>query len=389
MIKILYLLEATLGGTRRHVIDLLKGISTSNNNELEIHFGYSLQRADSNFQHELEQIEASGIKCFECNMSRSINLVNDIKIVIQIVSYIKEHKISIVHAHSAKAGYVGRLAAKLVPGTRSIYTPNSSPFRLSALYRFLEIVAGWCFSDAIIAVSKSEKCELVKNKISSANKVYIVNSGIPETEYEPELDSQFQYKDDSILYVGTVARLAAQKVPHRFVEIAEAVIKIKPNVKFVWIGDGELREELEKLIDRKSLSNNVFVTGWTKEVEQKLLLLDVFLLASDYESFGYVTVEAMRAGLPCVVSDVSGSCDLVINGETGFTIDRSNINEYANSLIKLLNDAKLRGSMGKAGRERWKKEFQAAQMVSSTLEVYHQVLKSPQSLVLEYTKAIF
>lgn len=373
--KILHLLEASLGGTRRHVVDLLSGLYKNYSQEVELHFGYSLQRADSNFIPELECIKATNIKCFECNMSRSISPANDIKMVLQVVEYVKKNKINIIHAHSAKAGYVGRLAAKLVPSTRSVYTPHSSPFRLSTVYHLLESVAGWAFSDGIIAVSESEKHELIENKISSVSKIYVVNGGIPETEYTPEFKSQVLYKDDSVLYVGTVARITAQKAPYRFVEIAEAVVKIKPDVKFIWIGDGELREELEKLIDTKGLSNNVFVTGWTKEVEKNLLLLDVFLLASDYESFGYVTVEAMRAGLPCVVSDVPGSCDLVMNGETGFVVERSNINEYANSLIKLLNDAKLREMMGKTGRQRWKEEFQAAQMVSNTLEVYRKVLQ--------------
>lgn len=165
MFSVLHLLEATGGGTRLHVIDLLTGLHTKHSDEVELHFGYSLRRADSNFKSALKYLKLTNMKCFECDMTREISPISDIKKVVQVANYVKANKIDIVHAHSAKAGYIGRLAAKSIRGTRSVYTPNASPFRLSLMYHLLEIVAGLIFTDTVIAVSESEKDELIAAKI--------------------------------------------------------------------------------------------------------------------------------------------------------------------------------------------------------------------------------
>lgn len=373
-IRVLHLLEATLGGTGRHISDLLSGLNQDYADDIEIHLGYSLRRSDSNFEPALRSLESAGVKCFQCDMARSISLKSDIEAVIQVAQYAKDHQIDIIHAHSAKAGYVGRLASKFIRRTQSVYTPHSSPFRLSASYHMLEVLAGWMMSDAVIAVSESERNELVVNKICPKDKVSVINLGVPDTEYRSLLsDDPVAHQTESYV-VGTVGRLTPQKAPYRFIQVAEQTLARFPEARFVWIGDGEMREEIEQLIATKGLAGKVNITGWLDNVDRALLSLDIFLLVSDYEALGYASIEAMRAGLPCILSNVTGSSDIVENSETGFLIPLNNIDGYVRAIHQLLSDPQLRNVMGQAGRKRWHEKFQKSSMVSNTVQLYCELL---------------
>jgi glycosyltransferase involved in cell wall biosynthesis len=373
-IKVLHLVESTLAGVRRHVIDLLSGLNQDYPDQVELHLGYSLRRADGNFKENQKILESLGVKCFECDMTRSVNPLVDTRAVIQIVDYIKRYEIDIVHTHSAKAGYVGRLAAKFSSQTKSIYTPHASPFRLSTKYHILEALAGWLLSDAIIAVSGAEREELISNKICSGQKTYTINSGIPSTVFTRSSATINLGHPTRKFVVGTVGRLSLQKAPKRFIEIAERTLEKFPDVEFRWIGDGELRPEIEQMIQSKRLTEKVKIIGWLDNVEKALLEFDVFLLNSDYEALSYTPMEAMRAGLPCVLSDVTGSSDLVKKGETGFIVFPADIDGYVTSIIQLLSDQNLREKMGQAGHIRWQEKFHLSSMVFSTAHLYQDLL---------------
>jgi glycosyltransferase involved in cell wall biosynthesis len=174
--------------------------------------------------------------------------------------------------------------------------------------------------------------------------------------------------------VGTVGRLSQQKAPKRFIEIAERTLEKFHNVEFRWIGDGELRPEIEQMIQSKHLTEKVQITGWLDNVEKALLELDVFLLSSDYEALSYTPMEAMRAGLPCVLSNVTGSSDLVKEGETGFIVFPSDIDGYVASILQLLSDQELHKKMGQAGCKRWKEKFHLSSMVRRTAHLYQDLL---------------
>jgi glycosyltransferase involved in cell wall biosynthesis len=373
-IKVLHLVESTLAGVRRHVIDLLNGLHQDYPDQVELHLGYSLRRADGNFKENQKILESLGVKCFECDMTRSVNPLMDVRAVIQVVDYIKRYEIDIVHTHSAKAGYVGRLAAKFSSQTKSIYTPHASPFRLSSKYHLLEALAGWLLSDAIIAVSGAERDELISNKICPEQKTYTINSGIPSTVFTRPSETMNLSHSTRKFVVGTVGRLSLQKAPKRFIEIAERTLEKFSNVEFRWIGDGELRPEIEQMIHSKRLTEKVQITGWLDDVEKALLEFDVFLLNSDYEALSYTPMEAMRAGLPCVLSEVTGSNDLVKNGETGFIIFPADIDGYVASIIQLLSDQNMRKKMGQAGYIRWQEKFHLSSMVLNTAHLYQDLL---------------
>lgn len=369
-LKILYVVEATLGGLRRHVVDLLLGLATSHGAELQLHLAYSLHRADSGFPAALQELRRRGVICFECDLHRSVRPWSDLLATIRIAKYVRANGIDIVHGHSAKGGYIARLAAKPFGAVRAVYTPNASPFRLSRSYHLLEVFAARMLTDAIIAVSDSEKQELLQNNIASPNLVTVIPSGIPDYDWKAargEVSPPFGPEHPKIVTIG---RISAQKAPLRFVAIAAETLLQWPTARFVWIGDGEMREEMEHEIRRLGLQDQILITGWMDDAMPWLAHGDVFLLVSGYESFGYATLEAMSAGLPCVASDVPGSRDLIVDGLTGYLVSHDAIEAYVQALGRLLRDSELREGMGEEGRKRWRANFHATQMVEQTFQAY-------------------
>ena len=374
-IEVLHVVEATLGGLRRHVVDLLLGLAANYGDEVQLHLAYSLRRADSGFYIALKELQLQGIMCFECAMWRSIHPWPDLIHTIEIAKYIRAKRLRIVHTHSGKGGYIGRLAAKPFRRVKAIYTPNASPFRLSRLYHALEVIAGRTLTTKLIAVSESEKLELVRSRIVASSRVKVIPSGIPDHHRDPEFGTMtwpFRSIDPVVVTAG---RISAQKAPLRFIAIAAETVRSWPNAKFFWVGDGELRGDLEHAIREANLEKQVVITGWVDDTTPWLIRSDVFLLASDYESFGYVTAEAMCAGLPCVVSDVPGSRDLVVDGETGYLIPHDAIEAYATAIGQLLETPELLHKMGQEGRKRWKSHFHVSQMVERTFELYKELAK--------------
>lgn len=383
--RVLHLVEPTFAGVRRHVVDLVIGLSREYPNQLELHLGYSERRADRAFEKALPELAASGVKRHNFDFAHSIEPFNDFKGLYHVIRYIHKHRIDMVHTHSSKAGFLGRLAA-LLTVRPTIYTPHASPYRLSRKYFLLESLAGRYLSDAVIAVSPSERNELITNRVIPAERLHRIYCGIPEYKQstafatETELFRQQLYQShaqnaDKPLIIGTMGRISAQKAPLRFAEIAYQAIQQNPRLHFVWIGDGDLRNTLEDTLKEYQIEQRVHITGWQENVDRYLSAFDVFILPSDYESFGYATVEAMRAGIPCIVSNVAGSRDVVADSNTGFVIDDpSDVNSYVNAIVRLANSESLRNQMGVQGKARWQAMFHVDRMVQETFQLYRQLL---------------
>jgi glycosyltransferase involved in cell wall biosynthesis len=141
-------------------------------------------------------------------------------------------------------------------------------------------------------------------------------------------------------------------------------------VIFVWIGDGELRGIVERRIDECNLSEQVHLLGWRMDVDELMSDADIFLLTSIYESFGYVTCEAMACGLPVVATNITGTNSIVVNGETGYLENVGDYEGLSHKITILLDAQQKRCSMGEKGRQRIKQYFSIEGMIKQTEEVY-------------------
>lgn len=222
---------------------------------------------------------------------------------------IDAEKPDVIHLNSSMAGIAGRLA---VVGTKipTLYTPHLFAHlqpNFSKVKRIVFQVAEWLLARTggyIIGVSRSEYEAAAK----LTRRAGYVNNCIDVTLPPP---APTQHQPGEGLRAGTSGRILPQKCPHRFRELAPLV----PKDTLVWIGDGELRTELEGL-------DNVQVLGWMsrKEAMKEVQGLDVFLLLSDSEGLSISLLEAMESGAVCIASDIDANRQLLEDGVDGFLV---------------------------------------------------------------------
>lgn len=320
--KVLHIVEAFGGGVFTVLNDLINGIS----NDYEIVIAYSVRpQTPENFKSYF----SSNVKFIEVkNFTRSINAKKDFKALQEIKKIVKNEKPDIVHLHSSKAGILGRLAVNgnkikmfYNPHGFSFLKQDDSNLKRSIYWMIEKITASLNRKCTIVGCSNGEYKEakrLNKNSIC-------INNGINVKKLQEETRNLEEKKIDyNNLKICTIGRISFQKNPQMFNEIAKSF----PNIEFTWIGDGELREGLTE--------PNIIITGWKsrKEVLQILNDNDIFILPSLWEGLPISLLEAMYLKKICVVSDVIGNRDVIIDGENGFICKQVEIFDEVISNLK-------------------------------------------------------
>lgn len=299
--KILFIVEAMGGGVFTYIVDLANELVKTH----DMYIAYAVRRqTPENYKDYFD----SSVKLIEVkNFERSINPTKDVKAFFEIKRIAEEVKPDVIHLHSSKAGALGRLAfnGKKVP---LFYTPHGYSFLMKnhsaakrLIYRVVETVCGkrTCTT---ISCSEGEHQESLKfNK-----KAVYVSNGINVEKLERVLGRI--EKAEHPFTVFTLGRICYQKNPVLFDQIAEAM----PDVKFLWLGDGDLREELK--------APNIEIIGWMdrKSALERSMSADVFVLTSLWEGLPISLLEAMCMKKLCVVSNVIGNRDVIENGRNGF-----------------------------------------------------------------------
>lgn len=342
MIKILYILEATSGGTQKHVIDIARKIDKS---EFQIDIIFSTKRNKYFFQ------ENTGIfhRTFGLPISRSGSLT-DIASILKIRKIIKENKYDIVHCHSTKAGFVGRLAAFVSRHSNVIYSPHGFMFcdtrffAVRLFYLKLEKYLGY-LTHKLIAVSGSERDLALQYKIVPKQKVITLYNSIDPSDYsdyvyENKVPEKLKNNKSEII-LGTVGRLYYQKDPITLIKSFKIINDAIPNTKLVMVGDGPMIDKCLEVINELNLQNKIQLAGFQKNSKDYYKIFDLFILSSHYEGLPYSLLEAMVMGIPCVGTDVVGIKDLIIPGETGYLVAEGDYEGLAKAVLSLLENPSL------------------------------------------------
>lgn len=243
---------------------------------------------------------------------REIRLMHDIKAYRALKKQLKKIDYDVVHLHSSKAGCIGGVWALFRREKRVVYTPNAASFMRTDISRMKKWLFGRIekivsnFGARIVASSNSEQAAYEQLGIDTR----VVKNGVTiNTEKWRETRT-----DKSIVNVVFCGKVTMQKNPALFNEIAEAFIDRK-NVRFIWIGDGEMKEHLT--------SQNITITGWCNkdEVFEYLANGDIYLSASLWEGLPFSCIEAMAFGLPLIVHNCRGNVDLVEEGINGHVFE--------------------------------------------------------------------
>jgi glycosyltransferase involved in cell wall biosynthesis len=320
-----------------------------------------------------EGLKSGGIEVHELPLSRQISAVEDLRAVRALRTIIREGGYSLVHAHSAKAGVVGRVAARLA-GVPAVYTPHAWSFLVArgrfdrgvyiAIERFLAY-----FTRRVICVSGVE-LQLGRQEVGiHIGKLRIVPNGV--TPPRPVQRS----KGSGAVVVGSVCRLARQKGLTYLIAAAKAVLEERgDNARFSVAGDGPDLDLLKAEIDRRDLRDAFELVGGVAEPWDHLFSLDVFVLPSLWEGMPFVLLEAMGAGLPVVATDVGGVRDVIPDDAFGYVVPPADADALKVAILRYVDQPELRRSVGSAARERILREFSRERMVEGNLGVYAEAL---------------
>lgn len=259
-----------------------------------------------------------------------------------IYRFFKAEKFDILVMNFSKDLKTAACAAKKTGIKRIIYRRGSDiPIKNSMLNRYL---FGKCITD-IIANSEATKRSILlnNNSLFPANKIKVLYNGISFNGFE---NIKEEHKTPVI---GTIGRLSYQKRHDLLVSIAKTLHDKNIDCRFIIGGDGELKDKIHKQIADNHLENFVEMSGFVNNPHEFLQQIDIFVLTSEWEGFGYVLAEAMRAGKPIVAFNTSSTPELIENGKNGFLIPWNDTESFADALITLLHDKKKRNEMGNFG----------------------------------------
>lgn len=329
------------GGLRKHVVQLIQHLDKD---KYEIYLIHGTETVDSVFLEEYRILKTKA-HIIPCNtFTRDINIKNDFKTFLFISEMIKKIQPDIVHCHSSKAGAVGRMAAKRRQVKKVFYTPHAYSFMAPEFGKFkkklfIEIEKNLTkyATTEVFCVSKGEMMRAVNANVAKTKKITVVYNGLPEIIFPPkgELKKKLGFSEENII-VGNNARMSEQKNPVLFFEIAQKVISKNDNIHFVWIGEGPLLGPMKKLRNNSPFKKNIHFLGNRNDCETLVSGFDIYLTTSLYEGLPYALIEALRAGIKIIGTNVVGNQELISDDSlfnlndvnTAVLLLMKNINKY-------------------------------------------------------------
>jgi glycosyltransferase involved in cell wall biosynthesis len=299
--------------------------------------------------------------------------------ILRIRKIIKQNDYNIVHCHSTKAGFVGRLAAFFSNHPNVIYSPHGFMFcdtRIKfkrQLYLNLERYLGY-LTHKLIAVSGSERDLALQHHIVPNKKIITLNNSVDPADY-----SDYSYENrvfeklkdpNSEIILGTVGRLYYQKDPITLIKSFKIINEKFRNTKLVIVGDGPLENECTQLINQLNLQTKIIMAGYQKNSTDYYKIFDIFMLSSHYEGMPYALLEAMIMGIPAVGTDVIGIKDLIVNGETGYLAQEGDHYGLAKAVMNLLENPALISVFSENARRRTNINFNFNDGIKDYQEFY-------------------
>lgn len=372
MIRVAQVMEATTGGMRRHLRWLTQYL---NRERFAVEVLVSTRR-DPRFLEDVSWMRAQGLPVHILSMVREIRPGLDLRALVQLWWQLRRGHYDIVHTHSAKAGFLGRLAARWAHVPVVLYTPHAFPFMMSSgrsLYAWLErLVAP--YTTRFIAVSQGERAAGLAAGVGRPEQYVVIENGIDVAALRAataQTDRRVQWglsAEDVV--IGSVGRLVGQKGFCYLIEAAPRVLEAIPLAHFVIVGSGKLEERLRWQAQQAGVAHRVHLVGWQEEIISCYDAFDLFVLPSLWEGCPYTLLEAMGCERAVVATQVPGSADIVRHGETGLLVPPGQPAALAEALIALAGDPLRRRELGKRGRELVESRYSLRRFITELETLY-------------------
>lgn len=383
--RVLQVMECTIGGTRRHLHDLVHGLLARG---VQVEVCCAALR-DPRMREDMAGMEAAGARVHELPMVRAISPARDAWHALRLGGLLLGRGFDVVHTHSSKAGALGRAAALLCSGAVRVHTPHTYAFTFAGgagqggeaagprgLLLATERLLGR-ITQRVIHVSASELDEGRALRVVPAGRQRVVPNGIDPSRFArptggAALRAELGIPPDARV-VSSVGLLNDAKGHDLLVE---AAARLPDSVHLLIVGHGERAAALRERGRRLGLGARLHLPGWRDDISAVHAASDVFALPSRWEGLPYSLLEAMAAGLPCVASDVNGSRDILrAEPPCGLLVPREDPPALASALQRLLSDPELAAGLARAGLARVAADFTLDAMLDRTLAVYREALE--------------
>ena len=364
-----------LGGPAVQIAGLMRGIDTERF-EQRLFTGFCSSDEVDYLETIATDIEAIRIDGF----GRRVSLLDDIRAFRLLVKEIRDFRPHIVHTHTAKAGFLGRIASILSfhPSVR-VHTYHGhllngyfGKFKLSLIIIAERTLA--LFTNSLLAVGNKVREDLLLVKVGKMDKFGLMPPGLSISTLPNKYESMesFGLSVDR-LQCAFIGRVTQIKRPDRFLEVVSEVKKRKINVDFFIAGDGDLLSECQEKISKENL--NVRTLGWQSHIEKVLSSADFVILTSDNEGTPLSLIQAGMAGLPVVATNVGSVSEVVLNDITGI-VTGLDVQEISNAIERLVQDRELRLRLGFAAQKFTLTKFGAKRLVHDHEELYKGLLSN-------------
>lgn len=337
----------------------------------------------------LDQLEVQYIEIPE--MGRSVRLLDDLRAFRQICALIRLHQPDIVHTHAAKAGALGRVAARWCGVPVVVHTYHGHVFEgyftglKNRLVKWTERLLGR-MTTAIIAISPIQKQQITaQHRIVPDWKTHVIPLGFDLSRFSTSQDSKRQTFrtnfgiQDNELAIGIIGRLTAIKQHELFLDAFARVAKTHERVKAFVIGDGERMHELQAMWKTLATQSGIdedrlTFTSWIKSIDVALAGLDIVAMTSINEGTPVSLIEAQAASRPVVTTEVGGVADCVEDGRTGLIVRSHDAEDFAQALNRLIIRPDERAAMGRLGHAHVVERYSYHRLVKDMDELYRQLL---------------
>jgi glycosyltransferase involved in cell wall biosynthesis len=309
------------------------------------------------------------------HLVRTVRPLADILALFELRAAIRKARPDVVHTHTSKAGFLGRLAARRERVPHIVHTPHGHVFHgyflppvTRGVIHLERLAARW--TDRILTLTDSEAEQHLALGIGRREQFVTIPSGV---DLDPVLAARPERLTAQGKIVGTVGRLAAVKGHKYLIRATPEILKQHPGATIVIVGDGEERQILKKLTESLGVAGTVQFTGHREDVASLIAGMDLFVLPSLNEGMGRVLVMAMALGKPIVATSVGGVPELLGHGEAGVLVPAADPKALADAVAALLRDPERARRLGEAGRRR-APLYSAHVMVESLERLYREIL---------------
>ncbi|MGB7680728.1 MAG: glycosyltransferase family 4 protein, partial [Candidatus Acidiferrales bacterium] len=320
------------------------------------------------------QLRERGLQCHSIpHLVQPVHPYNDALAFGEIIAALRRFRPELVCTHTAKAGWLGRAAARLC-GIPSVFTPHGWSMvdrrtcRERTHLRWAEIIAS-NFSSKIINVCEFERDLARGCGIGPDHKLEVVMNGIPDVGLRERANAAVQ--------PPTVVMVARYEKPKDHKTLLYALAGIRNlEWKLILVGGGSGEADARRMARDLMLNDRIQFLSSSNDVPSTLALSQIFVLTSNFEAFPLSILEAMRAALPVVATDVGGVRESVCDGKTGILVPKGGVHATREALRLLIGAPELRNRMGAAGRAFYESSFTEAHMVARTMKIYEATISS-------------